>query len=75
MNPATGMFSVDQIVICDSLEGAGGHNVARSCFAWHSIRQVFSQCYATLVQSIESYGIGAMDANDAAPLLALLLSY
>ena len=75
MDPSTGMFSVDQIFIFDPLDRGEGHNVARSCFAWYSVRQVFSQCYATLVQSIESYGNGALDVNDASPLLALLLSY
>ena len=49
----TGMFTVDPIVIFDPLVGAETNNVARSCFAWSSIRWVFAQSYMTLSSAVE----------------------
>uniref|UniRef100_A0A7S4AFL3 Poly(A) RNA polymerase mitochondrial-like central palm domain-containing protein n=1 Tax=Pseudo-nitzschia australis TaxID=44445 RepID=A0A7S4AFL3_9STRA len=49
----TGMYSVDPIVVYDPLEGAENNNVARSCFAWSSIRWVFAQSYMTLSSAAE----------------------
>ena len=74
IDPVTGVFTVDPIIVYDPLEGEEGHNVARSCFAWYSIRQVFSQCYATLTQSLEG-SRGHVESDDDSHLLALLLSY
>lgn len=53
IDPVTGMFSVDPIVIYDPLEGAENNNVARRCFAWNSIRWIFAQSYATLSSAVE----------------------
>ena len=85
-DPVTGVFSVDPIVVFDPLEGEEGKNVARSCFAWYSIRQMFGQCYATLTQSMEASarahhhhnlrtGSTSDHSEESSPLLALLLSY
>jgi DNA polymerase sigma len=52
-DPMTGMLSVDPIVVYDPLEGAETNNVARSCFAWSSIRWVFAQSYLTLLSTVE----------------------
>lgn len=52
-DPMTGMFTVDPIVVYDPLEGAETNNVARSCFAWSSIRWVFAQSYMTLASAVE----------------------
>lgn len=52
-DPVTGMYTVDPIVIYDPLEGAENNNVARSCFAWSSIRWVFAQSYMTLSSAAE----------------------
>jgi hypothetical protein len=52
-DPVTGMFTVDPIVIFDPLVGAEANNVARSCFAWSSIRWVFAQSYMTLSSAVE----------------------
>lgn len=49
----TGMLTVDPIVVYDPLEGAESNNVARSCFAWSSIRWVFAQSYMTLSSAVE----------------------
>lgn len=76
IDPITGVFTVDPIVVYDPLEGEEGHNVARSCFAWYSIRQVFSQCYATLTQSLEGRGHHRnLERDEGSPILALILSY
>ena len=75
IDPVTGVFTVDPIVVYDPLEGEEGQNVARRCFAWYSIRQVFSQCYTTLTQSLEGRGHRDADNDDSSPLLSLLLSY
>jgi len=52
-DPMTGMLTVDPIVVYDPLEGAEMNNVARSCFAWSSIRWVFAQSYLTLLSTVE----------------------
>mmetsp|Transcript_20890 Transcript_20890/g.58048 ORF Transcript_20890/g.58048 Transcript_20890/m.58048 type:complete len:1903 (-) Transcript_20890:59-5767(-) len=52
-DPVTGMYTVDPIVVYDPLEGAENSNVARSCFAWSSIRWVFAQSYMTLSSAAE----------------------
>lgn len=52
-DPVTGMLTVDPIVVYDPLEGAELNNVARSCFAWSSIRWVFAQSYMTLSSAVE----------------------
>eukprot|EP00751_Fragilariopsis_kerguelensis_P007318 CAMPEP_0170802994 /NCGR_PEP_ID=MMETSP0733-20121128/29704_1 /TAXON_ID=186038 /ORGANISM="Fragilariopsis kerguelensis, Strain L26-C5" /LENGTH=1914 /DNA_ID=CAMNT_0011156487 /DNA_START=257 /DNA_END=6001 /DNA_ORIENTATION=+ len=52
-DPVTGMLTVDPIVVYDPLEGAENNNVARSCFAWSSIRWVFAQSYMTLSSAAE----------------------
>lgn len=52
-DPVTGMYTVDPIVVYDPLEGAENNNVARSCFAWTSIRWVFAQSYMTLSSAAE----------------------
>ena len=53
IDPHTGMLVVDHIVIYDPLEGAEKHNVARRCFAWHQVRWIFAQSYATLSSAVE----------------------
>jgi hypothetical protein len=76
IDPVSGVFTVDPIIIYDPLEGEEGHNVARSCFAWYNIRQVFSQCYATLTQSLEGRGHHRnLEKDDGSHILALILSY
>jgi len=60
IDPVTGMYTVDPIVIYDPLEGCENNNVARSCFAWASIRSVFHQCYMTLSGACER-GSGTSD--------------
>jgi len=52
-DPITGIYTVDNIVVYDPLEGAESNNVARSCFAWTTIRWVFEQCYNTLSCLVE----------------------
>merc|ERR1712115_289402 len=52
-DPVSGMYTVDPIVVYDPLEGAENSNVARSCFAWSSIRWVFAQSYMTLSSVVE----------------------
>ena len=56
IDPVTGMLTVDPIVVYDPLEGAEENNVARSCFAWSSIRWVFAQSYMTLSSAVERSG-------------------
>jgi len=53
-DPVTGMLTVDPIVVYDPLEGAENNNVARSCYAWSSIRRVFAQSYMTLSSAAET---------------------
>ncbi|KAL3913647.1 MAG: hypothetical protein SGILL_006406 [Bacillariaceae sp.] len=59
-DPVTGMLTVDPIVVYDPLIGAESNNVARSCFAWSSIRWVFAQSYMTLSSTVE---MNATQAN------------
>ena len=56
IDPVTGMLTVDPIVVYDPLEGAENTNVARSCYAWSSIRWVFAQSYMTLSSAVERSG-------------------
>jgi hypothetical protein len=56
IDPVTGMLTVDPIVIYDPWEGGRGSNVARSCYAWSSIRWHFAQCYLTLSSAVERSG-------------------
>ena len=56
IDPVTGMLTVDPIIVYDPLEGAEDNNVARSCFAWSSIRWVFAQSYMTLSSAVERSG-------------------
>jgi hypothetical protein len=69
-DPVTGMLTVDPIVVYDPLEGAENNNVARSCFAWSSIRWVFAQSYMTLSSAVEtnaSQGSGNRAASGEGP--------
>ena len=59
IDPHTGMLVVDHIVIYDPLEGAEEHNVARRCFAWHQVRWIFAQSYATLSSAVEKSAASA----------------
>jgi hypothetical protein len=56
IDPITGMLTVDPIVVYDPWEGGLGSNVARSCYAWSSIRWHFAQCYMTLSSAVERGG-------------------
>jgi hypothetical protein len=56
IDPITGMLTVDPIIVYDPWEGGVGHNVARSCYAWSSIRWHFAQCYMTLSSAVERGG-------------------
>lgn len=80
IDPITGMYTVDPLVVYDPLECTEKKNVSRSCFAWSNIRHVFSQCYTTLQHTVErrgrgSAGVGADYGSDTSRLLELLLSY
>jgi len=80
IDPITGMFTVDPIVVYDPLDGEERRNVARSCYAWQNIRCVFAQCYTTLQHTVErkgrgSVGGGADYGSDTSTLLELLLSF
>jgi len=77
IDPFTGMLTVDPIVVFDPLEGAESNNVARSCFAWQSVKWVFGQCFSTLTHTMErkSRGAPADDNSEVSPLLELILSY
>ncbi len=75
-DPNTGMLTADQLVVYDPLEGAEKNNVARSCFAWSSIRWVFAQSYTTLTNTLDRRGSRGEDiSDDKNPLLELLMSY
>lgn len=77
VDPITGMITVDPVVVFDPLEGAESNNVARSCFAWQSIKWSFSQCFSTLTHTMErrSRVNGTDDSSEVSPLLELILSY
>lgn len=61
IDPYSGMLTVDPIVVYDPLEGAEGNNVARSCFAWQSIRWAYGQCFNTLTNTVERMDSGVAD--------------
>lgn len=73
-DPVTGMYTVDPIVVYDPLEGAENNNVARSCFAWSSIRWVFAQSYMTLSSAAEQNATEGT-RNRAAPMASEGPSY
>ena len=56
IDPITGMFSVDPIVVYDPLEGANDHNVSKRCYCWNNVRWVFAQCYMTVSSVVEISG-------------------
>ncbi|KAL7472250.1 hypothetical protein ACHAXS_012576 [Conticribra weissflogii] len=56
IDPVTGMFSVDPIIVYDPLEGAMDHNVAKRCYCWNNVRWVFAQCYMTVSSVVEESG-------------------
>ena len=56
IDPVTGMFSVDPIVVYDPLEGAEDHNVSKRCYCWNNVRWVFAQCYMTVSSAVEASG-------------------
>lgn len=75
-DPVTGMLVNDQLVVYDPLEGAEKNNVARSCFAWSSIRWVFAQSYTTLTNTLDRRGSRGEEISDNnSPLMELLMSY
>ncbi|KAL7579000.1 hypothetical protein ACA910_019044 [Epithemia clementina (nom. ined.)] len=67
IDPLTGMLVVDHIVIYDPLEGAEKHNVARRCFAWHQVRWIFAQSYATLSSAVEKSAASRSMAEATSP--------
>lgn len=54
IDPITGMFSVDPIVVYDPLEGAMDHNVSKRCYCWNNVKWVFAQCYMTVSSVVET---------------------
>ena len=56
IDPVTGMFSVDPIVVYDPLEGAEEHNVSKRCYCWNNVRLLFAQCYMTVSSAVEASG-------------------
>jgi hypothetical protein len=54
IDPITGMFSVDPIVVYDPLEGAVDHNVSKRCYCWNNVKWVFAQCYMTVSSIVEN---------------------
>eukprot|EP00571_Detonula_confervacea_P012515 CAMPEP_0172307422 /NCGR_PEP_ID=MMETSP1058-20130122/8291_1 /TAXON_ID=83371 /ORGANISM="Detonula confervacea, Strain CCMP 353" /LENGTH=1625 /DNA_ID=CAMNT_0013019589 /DNA_START=119 /DNA_END=4996 /DNA_ORIENTATION=- len=54
IDPVTGMFSVDQIVVYDPLEGSNDHNVSKRCYCWNNVKWVFAQCYMTVSSVVET---------------------
>ena len=80
IDPVTGMYTVDPIVVYDALEGIERSNVTKSCYAWSNIRSVFAQCYSTMQHAVERRGGviagSSMDFGSNTPhLLELLLSF
>ena len=63
IDPFTGMYSVDPIVVYDPLEGAIDHNVSKRCYCWNNVRWVFAQCYMTVSSVVETSGTGTKNAN------------
>ncbi|KAL3778396.1 hypothetical protein HJC23_011511 [Cyclotella cryptica] len=62
IDPVTGMYSVDPIVVYDPLEGAMDHNVAKRCYCWNNVRWVFAQCYMTVSSVVETSGTSTKTA-------------
>lgn len=56
IDPITGMYSVDPIVVYDPLEGAMDHNVAKRCYCWNNVKWVFAQSYMTVSSIVETSG-------------------
>ena len=56
IDPITGMYSVDPIVVYDPLEGAMDHNVAKRCYCWNNVRWVLAQSYMTVSSIVETSG-------------------
>lgn len=54
IDPITGMFSVDPIVVYDPLEGAIDHNVSKRCYCWNNVKWVFAQSYMTVSSIVET---------------------
>ena len=65
IDPVTGMFSVDPIVVYDPLEGAMDHNVAKRCYCWNNVRWVFAQCYMTVSSIVETSGSSTKNSSQA----------
>jgi len=65
IDPITGMFSVDPIVVYDPLEGAADHNVSKRCYCWNNVRWVFAQCYMTVSSIVESSGTCAKSSSQS----------
>lgn len=59
IDPITGMYSVDPIVVYDPLEGAMDHNAAKRCYCWNNVRWVFAQSYMTVSSIVEGSGTGS----------------
>lgn len=54
IDPITGMFSVDPLVVYDPLEGETDYNVSKRCYCWNNVRWVFAQCYMTVSSIVET---------------------
>ena len=54
IDPVTGMFSVDPLVVYDPLEGEIDYNVSKRCYCWNNVRWVFAQCYMTVSSIVET---------------------
>jgi hypothetical protein len=54
IDPVTGMFSVDPLVVYDPLEGDTDYNVSKRCYCWNNVRWVFAQCYMTVSSIVET---------------------
>lgn len=63
IDPVTGMYSVDPIVVYDPLEGAMDHNVSKRCYCWNNVRWVFAQCYMTVSSVVEASGTSTKSAT------------
>jgi len=63
IDPVTGMYSVDPIVVYDPLEGAMDHNVSKRCYCWNNVRWVFAQCYMTVSSVVETSGTSTKPAT------------
>ena len=54
IDPVTGMFSVDPLVVYDPLEGETDYNVSKRCYCWNNVKWVFAQCYMTVSSIVET---------------------